>query len=40
MAHRAMGTFPRGSVRFSFGRTTPAAAVEAALAALAEILRS
>lgn len=40
LAHRAMGTFPQGSVRFSFGRTTSTEDVEAALAGLRAILES
>lgn len=37
-AHKTLGSFPRGSVRFSFGGTNTSEEVDAALAALAEIL--
>lgn len=37
-AHKTLGSFPRGSVRFSFGGTNTGEEVDAALAALAEIL--
>lgn len=37
-AHKTLGSFPRGSVRFSFGGTNTVEEVDAALAALAEIL--
>lgn len=37
-AHKTLGSFPRGSVRFSFGGTNTGEEVDAALAALEEIL--
>ena len=37
-AHKTLGSFPRGSVRFSFGGTNTVEEVDAALAALEEIL--
>lgn len=37
-AHKTLGSFPRGSVRFSFGGTNTSEEVDAALAALEEIL--
>lgn len=37
-AHKTLGSFPRGSVRFSFGGTNTGEEVDAALSALAEIL--
>ena len=37
-AHKTLGSFPRGSVRFSFGGTNTDEEVDAALAALEEIL--
>lgn len=37
-AHKTLGSFPRGSVRFSFGETNTVEEVDAALAALEEIL--
>ena len=37
-AHKTLGSFPRGSVRFSFGGTNTLEEVDAALAALEEIL--
>jgi len=36
-AHRTLGTFPTGTVRLSFGPTTPAGAEDEALAALASL---
>ena len=36
-AHRAIGTFPQGTVRISLGHSTTAAEVDAAVAALREI---
>lgn len=39
-AHRTLGTYPTGTVRFSFGWANTMADVEAALAALGEILGS
>jgi selenocysteine lyase/cysteine desulfurase len=36
-AHRTIGTFPRGAVRFAFGCFNTAAEVEKGLTALAEI---
>lgn len=38
-AHKTLGSFPRGSVRFSFGGTNTVEEVDAALAAVEEILR-
>lgn len=38
-AHKTLGTFPRGVVRFSLGYTTTAAEVDAAIAAIAQILK-
>lgn len=37
-AHKTLGSFPRGSVRFSFGGTNTGEEVDAALSALEEIL--
>lgn len=37
-AHKTLGSFPRGSVRFSFGGTNTGEEIDAALAALEEIL--
>lgn len=37
-AHKTLGSFPRGSVRFSFGGTNTVEEVDAALSALEEIL--
>ena len=37
LAHQALGTFPQGSVRFSFGYFTTAAEVDAALLAIQKI---
>ena len=38
-AHKTLGSFPRGSVRFSFGGTNTVEEVDTALAAVEEILR-
>ncbi len=39
-AHKTLGTFPQGTVRFAFGHTNTAAEVEICLAALAEMLKN
>ena len=36
-AHRALGTFPQGTVRFSFGWYTTEEEIDAAVRAVAEI---
>lgn len=38
LAHRTAGTFPEGTLRFSFGRETTEREIDAALAALATVL--
>ena len=38
-AHKALGTYPTGTIRFSFGWWNTADEVDAALAALAEMLK-
>ena len=39
-AHQTYGTFPQGTVRFSFNSSNTIAEIDAALDALKEILRS
>jgi selenocysteine lyase/cysteine desulfurase len=39
LSHRSAGTFPQGTVRFSFGPDNTAAEVGTAVAALAEIAK-
>jgi cysteine desulfurase / selenocysteine lyase len=39
-AHRTMGTFPEGTVRFAAGLTTTLADVERAITAVAKVVRS
>ncbi len=39
-AHRSLGSFPEGSVRFSFGYGNGAADIDAALAAIEQIMKS
>jgi len=40
LAHQTLGTFPGGSVRFSFGCFTTAADVDAALSAISKIAKA
>ena len=39
-AHKVCGTFPQGTVRFSFSHLNTAEEIDLALAALAEILKN